>query len=221
MKAWPLLLAAALAACGRPAPAPVPPPGRAPALKAFTDLNRDPAQCRAALERTGIRPTILPGRAGPGGCGYGWAVSRQPAPPGNPRWLPDQPATSCAVAAALTLWERDVLQPAARRHLGEPVAAIRHFGGYGCRPISNRPGAQLSEHARANAIDIAGFRLVSGREINLLKDWNGNAAQRAFLREIRTGACRYFGTTLSPDYDAPHADHLHFDQAARTQPFCR
>ncbi|MDP1909506.1 MAG: extensin family protein, partial [Hyphomicrobium sp.] len=33
--------------------------------------------------------------------------------------------------------------------------------------------------------------------------------------DVRDGACRLFSTTLSPDYNAAHADHLHFDQASR------
>jgi hypothetical protein len=32
---------------------------------------------------------------------------------------------------------------------------------------------------------------------------------------VRDGACRLFATTLSPDYNAAHADHLHLDQANR------
>jgi hypothetical protein len=168
----------------------------------------------------GVRATFQPPKAGPGGCGYSWAVQRAAAPPGHPRWLAELPATSCAVAAALTHWERDVLQPAARRHFGETVAAIRHFGSYGCRPRNNRPGAPLSEHARANAIDIAGFQLASGRMVMVKDGWTGKAQERSFLREARTGACRGFGTVLSPDYDALHADHLHFDQMARATPFC-
>jgi hypothetical protein len=122
---------------------------------------------------------------------------------------------------ALTLWERDVLAPAARRHLGEPVTGIRHFGSYGCRTIGNRQGGRLSEHARANAIDIAGFQLASGRMVTVKADWAGAPRDRAFLRELRSGACTRFGTVLSPDADSAHADHLHFDQMQRPQPFCR
>ena len=217
-----LVLLATVAGCsGGPPPGPAPAPGQGPPPATFQALGQDPARCRAALERMGVRATILPAKAGPAGCGYPWAVQRACVPAGHPRWLGETPATSCAVAAALTGWERDVLQPAARRHLGAPVSAIRHFGSYGCRPINNRPGAQLSEHARANAIDIAAFQLASGRIVSVKEGWNGRAEERAFLREIRNGACRSFGTVLSPDYDAPHADHLHFDQAARATPFCR
>ena len=37
----------------------------------------------------------------------------------------------------------------------------------------------------------------------------------ALVLAARDAACEVFGTVLSPDYNAAHADHLHFDQAAR------
>jgi len=49
----------------------------------------------------------------------------------------------------------------------------------------------------------------------VLRDWKGSQPNAAFLRDVRDGACRLFSTTLSPDYNAAHADHLHLDQAMR------
>jgi hypothetical protein len=218
-----------VAACGAPqpprgfpGPGPVDPRQGASRLDRaqVAAVNRDPGFCRARLQAAGARHSITPGFQGPGACGYPWAVRREPDPRG-PRWLPDSPQTSCGVALAVHIWERDILIPAARRHLGEPVVAIRQMAAYGCRTIGGRPGGQLSEHARANAIDISGFRTASGREISLIRDWHGEPRTRAFLREVRDGACGLFGTVLSPDYDRAHADHFHFDQADRRTPFCR
>ncbi|RZL73462.1 MAG: extensin, partial [Sphingomonas sp.] len=47
------------------------------------------------------------------------------------------------------------------------------------------------------------------------RDWKGDDPKAAFLRDVRDGACQLFATTLSPDYNAAHADHLHLDQANR------
>ena len=53
----------------------------------------------------------------------------------------------------------------------------------------------------------------------ITKDWNGGTAEARFLRRIRDDACRIFGTTLSPDYNAVHYDHLHLE--ATDTRFCR
>ena len=123
--------------------------------------------------------------------------------------------TSCAVAAALALWERDVVQPAARRHFGERVVGIDHAGSFSCRRLYGRAEGRFSEHATADAIDIIGFRLADGRRVSVLRDWRRDRAEAAFLREVRDGACDLFATVLSPDYNAAHAAHFHFDQADR------
>jgi hypothetical protein len=46
----------------------------------------------------------------------------------------------------------------------------------------------------------------------VLKDWLRSDEKAAFLRELRTGACRFFDGVLSPDYNAAHRDHFHFDR---------
>lgn len=38
--------------------------------------------------------------------------------------------------------------------------------------------------------------------------------EQQFLRRIRDDACGLFGTVLSPEYNAAHRDHLHFDGAS-------
>lgn len=116
----------------------------------------------------------------------------------------------CSIALSLALWEARELQPAAEALFGEPVAEILHLGSYNCRKIAG--SSWWSQHATANAIDISGFRLKSGREISIEKDWDSkdeNAA--AFLRAARDGACSAFNAVLGPDYNAAHHDHFHVD----------
>ena len=134
---------------------------------------------------------------------------------------PDTPGTSCPVAVALTLWQRDALAPAAREIFGREVAGIEHLGAYSCRRMYGRSEGQWSEHATANAIDIAGFLLTDGTRISVLDDWKGNAARARFLRRVRDAACDDFATVLSPDYNSAHADHLHFDMTGRWRGVCR
>ena len=179
------------------------------ALNPVTDAklwlaDRDGPLCRAALARaTAFR--LMPGRADPPGCSRDHTVTISGLSEAKLR--PEE--MNCTIALRLYLLERHVIQPAARRHFNSGVATIAHFGSYSCRTIAG--SWRMSEHATANAIDLAGFRLGNGRLISLKKDWNGAADARDFLREVREGACRLFNTTLSPDYNNDHADHFHLD----------
>lgn len=182
-------------------------------------LSGDFPACRALLDAAGEDYAVLPPVTGAGSCGYDDGVRL--ASSAGFAYAP-RAEVSCAVAAGLFLWEKQIVEPAAIRHFGVPVRRIETFGSYACRPVRGGREGRLSEHARANAIDIAGFRLADGRRIGIASDWTGKGPEAAFLREVRDGACQVFGTTLSPDYNSLHRDHLHLDQAARGGwGFCR
>jgi hypothetical protein len=178
-------------------------------------LRDDAPRCRALMERAGIAFTALPPRRDGPQCGYTDAVRFGSGGSTQIRWRPADLGISCPVAAALAVWEWQVVQPAARRHLGTQVAAIDHFGSYSCRRLYGRDEGAWSEHAGANAIDVAGFVFADGRRVRVVADWTGDDAEARFLREVRDGACRLFATVLSPDYNEAHRDHLHLDQADR------
>jgi hypothetical protein len=183
-------------------------------LRKLVSLGDDPAQCRALLGAAGIADAAAPPKSEGEQCGYTDGMRLA----GSGRTTSFAPAglvTSCPVAAALALLERDVLQPAAARHLRTKVAMVEHAGSYSCRRLYGRAEGQFSEHATADAVDIVGFRLADGTRISVLRDWRDAGPKGAFLRDVRDGACPLFATTLSPDYNAVHADHLHLDQAAR------
>jgi hypothetical protein len=181
----------------------------------LVDLRDEPDRCRALLRRSGVAFAALPTREGGPHCGYADGVRFRTGGALSIAYRPANLGTSCPVSAALALWEWHVVQEAAVEHLGTQVAAIDHFGSYYCRRIYGRTEGNWSEHATANAIDIAGFRLADGRRITILRDWNDKGAKGRFLRAIRDGACDLFATVLSPEYNAAHRDHLHLDQAER------
>ncbi|MBL8790986.1 MAG: extensin family protein [Rhizobiales bacterium] len=164
----------------------------------------DPEGCAVALRRAGVDAHIRPDH-GAGACVISGGVNLARLSRAGMR--PEE--TRCVVAARLYLWERHVLQPAAIRIMGEPVSEILHFGSYSCRTIRGR--SSMSQHSTANAFDISGFRLASGKTISLKADWAGNDAAARFLRAARDGLCDWFNVTLSPDYNADHADHFHVD----------
>lgn len=178
-------------------------------------LRGDVERCRALLGRAGVEFNALPPRGNGGQCGYDDAVRFTGGGALSIDYRPADLGMSCPVAAALALWEWHVVQPAALRHFGSKVAAIDHFGSYSCRRIYGREDGAWSEHSTASAVDIAGFRLEDGTRISVLGDWEGSEEERAFLRDVRNGACDLFATVLSPDYNAAHSDHLHLDQADR------
>jgi hypothetical protein len=176
-------------------------------------LTGERAQCLALLERAGVAYSAMqPG--GSGQCVYDDAV-RLKAERGAVALSPAAVAPSCPVVAALKLWEWQVVQPAAQRIYGQPVASMRHFGSYSCRRMYGRSAGDFSEHATADAIDISAFVLADGRQVSVLNDWDGKARDAAFLRAVRDGACDLFPTVLSPDYNKAHRDHFHLDQAER------
>ena len=97
---------------------------------------------------------------------------------------------------------------------GAGVVGLEAFGAYSCRGVDNLPGAQLSEHAFGNAIDVSGFRLADGREISIVRDWKrAGSPESAFLREVHAGACQHFTTVLGPGADVFHYNHFHLDLA--------
>ncbi len=118
---------------------------------------------------------------------------------------------TCPMAAALYLWERDVLQPLAREHLDAEVRLVQHVGTYACRRVYGGRSGQPSEHATANAIDIIGFTLDDGREISVLKHWDADNERAAFLNALHARSCKVFRGVLGPEYNTQHADHFHLD----------
>jgi hypothetical protein len=177
-------------------------------------LTDDFPKCRQLLDQAGVRYLPLAPVVS-GQCGYVDGVRLTAGGARTIGFSPREVGTSCPVAAALAVWEWQVVQPAARRHFDSPVARIEHFGSYNCRRLYGRSTGDWSEHAAANALDVAGFVLADGRRVTVVGDWKGTGDRAAFLRDVRDGACGLFSTVLSPDYNTAHRDHLHLDQARR------
>jgi len=117
----------------------------------------------------------------------------------------------CQMLTGLAMWERHTLQPAAAELFGSQVVRIQHYGTYSCRNVNGAARGRRSEHAFANAVDVAGFVLDNGDVVSVLRDWGADTPKGAFLGRIHAGACRQFNTVLGPDYNRLHRDHFHFD----------
>ncbi len=126
---------------------------------------------------------------------------------------------TCPLAQTFAAWARFGVDRAARQIMGVGLLRIETMGSYNCRTVSGTE--RMSAHATASAIDIAAFVLTDGRRISVRTDWSdGDAQARAFLRAVHSSACKRFGTTLGPAYNAAHRDHFHLE-LGDGRPFCR
>jgi hypothetical protein len=190
----------------------------APAQEAFASLPekesaspRTPTDCDMQLAKVaGFRP--LGALIAPGECGAPDAVQLESVlMPGGAKVTIAPPATlRCAMAAVVAQWIRDDVAAAAVK-LGAPLREIENLGSYECRGRDRVRGATLSEHGRANALDVHAFKLANGMRI-VLAD---SRAPVEFRNAVRDSACARFATVLGPGSDTDHAEHVHLDLAPR------
>jgi hypothetical protein len=84
---------------------------------------------------------------------------------------------TCEMVAALGSWIKSDLQPLARKHLGAPVSSLNIMSSYSCRAAYGRVGGKLSEHGKANALDVGGFVTAKGETTAVLTDWGPTARE--------------------------------------------
>lgn len=176
-------------------------------------LSNNDELCQSVLSEADMRYRPLPDRRTGEGCGFDNAVLIE----ATSAQLPHPFSLSCRAAVSLASWERHVLQPAAQTYFGVGVRQIDHFGSYACRNVYGREGGRRSQHATADALDVAGFVLEDGQSLRIAQHWRpeGTPDTKAeFLRAVHQGACRFFSAVLGPDYNAAHRDHLHLDRGS-------
>jgi len=180
------------------------PVGLATGMK-FARAVADPGLCRVVLDQGGVRYVEEPDRDY-GACATENTIRLREG------LSPPAPVITCPVALGYAFWMRHAVQPAARAELGEPIVRVEHYGTYACRNVYGRESGRRSEHAFANAIDVAAFRTASGERISVARHFRRNDARGRFLRRVRDDACPWFRSVLSPDYNAAHRDHFHLDR---------
>jgi hypothetical protein len=203
-------------AAARSIPLPRPRPAELKALEAPNERGLKPAtvptacQLRLTPDRAVFKP--LGEISGPGECGGPDIVSLERIVARNrvPIAIAPPATLRCEAAEAIVTWVRDDLV-ARVAALGSELATIENFDSFDCRGRNRVAGAQLSEHGRANALDIRALRLK-----------NGHAAQptdvaipRDFRLAMKTSACARFTTVLGPGSDGYHEDHIHVDLMER------
>lgn len=171
------------------------------------ELAENSTACHDALDAANIRYTQIASVQTPQGCGFddGVVLSRNLIAHRDAEPL----QMTCALAARLYLWEREIVAPAAEKYLGSSLTGVEALGSYSCRRIAGME--RMSEHAFGKAADISAFRLADGRKVSVLKSYHSKGPEGAFLREIHDRACDLFDVTLGPNYNADHANHFHLD----------
>src|ERR1700736_2292562 len=171
-----------------------------------------PSACRLALtDEIAIAPSI-PDIHGAGGCGGEDLVRLEAVVLPDKRRVSVKPAAilRCAMASAIADWIRTDMAPLAAR-LGSVISDLDNFDSFECRGRNRVAGAQLSEHGRANALDVRAIKLANGQSISLI--------DRTVPREVRESvlhsACARFTTVLGPGSDWYHEDHIHLDLMER------
>jgi hypothetical protein len=194
----------------QPAAKQAPAPSDTPAEQAATPAP--PSACRLALtEEIAIAPSI-PDIHGPGGCGGEDLVRLEAVVLPDKRQVALKPPAilRCAMASEIAAWVRADIAPLTTS-LGSVISGLDNFDSFDCRGRNGVAGAPLSEHGRANALDVGGFRLANGQSISL--------TDRMVPREVRENvlhsACERFTTVLGPGADGYHEDHIHLDLMAR------
>jgi len=173
-------------------------------------VSLSPSSSCMVLARDAAKMNSIPADPLDGDGPCGWDVARLMYGTETVTLAPGEATLQCPLALGQYMWLREV-SAAAQTHLGSEVVKLHHAGSYSCRRQRGNGSGAWSEHAFANALDVTGFTLADGRVISVLKDWDGERERKRFLREVRDAGCKIFRVTLSPDYNAAHRDHFHFD----------
>jgi hypothetical protein len=170
-----------------------------------------PSACRLRLTAELAVAPSLPPTAGPGECGGPDLIRLEAVMlPEKGKVAFNPPAVlRCGMAETVVQWIREDVAPAVGA-LGSPLKAL-DIGSYECRNRNRAAGGKLSEHGRANALDLGKLKLANGQTIDLVNP----AAAKDLRASIRQSACTRFTTVLGPGADSSHENHVHLDLAER------
>ncbi len=169
-------------------------------------LSADGAACRAALARSQMKFSVMADRKIGADCGFTDVVRADATPIAfSPRSV-----ATCSLTAGLYWWQQRLNEIAAVE-LQSRVVRIDQLGTYACRNINAAAEGRRTQHATANAIDIAAFHLADGRVISVVKDYGQATPEGRFLDGAHDAACDLFNIVLGPRYNRLHANHFHLD----------
>jgi hypothetical protein len=171
-----------------------------------------PSACRLALTEAIAMALSIPDIHGAGGCGGEDLVRLEAVMLPDHHQVALKPAATlrCKMASAVADWVRTDIAPLAKS-LGGVMTDLDNFDSFECRGRNRVAGAQLSEHGRANALDIRSFKFADGRIVSL----TDRTVPRNVRETVLHSACARFSTVLGPGSDGYHEDHIHLDLMER------
>lgn len=129
---------------------------------------------------------------------------------------------TCDMVVGLDAWLKTDLQPLARKYLGSPIIKMEIMSSYSCRNAYGRTKTRLSEHGRANALDIRGFMTANAQPVDLLADWGPTqreiAAQVAAAKAAATKAEAERAAAIAASKQAPGTQPVVPQPATVAQP---
>ncbi len=195
----------------------IPLPRQRPVTAAATvapDLSETspPSACRLRLSPDLAIAPSLPPITGPGECEAPDVVLLEAVV------LPDRSRVAitpaailrCTMAEAVAGWVRDEAAPRALV-LGASLKSVENLTSFDCRGRNGVVGAKLSEHGKANALDIHSLTLANGKTMVLTDP----RVSGDFREGLRKSTCERFTTVLGPGSDGFHEDHVHVDMLQR------
>jgi hypothetical protein len=145
------------------------------------EITEAQALCKVILQKidavTIPEPAFRQGECGAPAPVRLLSIGRQPEVSLSP-----PPVLTCGMVGALHTWLTKDLQPLARKTLGTDVIKIESMSDYSCRNAYGRTKTKLSEHGRANALDIRGFVTARGETAVVLTGW-GETKRDIAMRE--------------------------------------
>jgi hypothetical protein len=214
----------------RPRPAVTPPPALPPPWAPRTDwsephsfreaagpdfkseeVTSELSACRLRLEKFAV-VEAMPRLIGPGACGGDDVVRLDAVLLAGGKRIEIKPAPylGCPMAEQLALFVRDDAAPQVAA-TGAELRSLETYDDFSCRGRNRKLTGKISEHGKANAVDVRGLTFTDGR-FAMLTDITVSEVLRA---DIRKSACARFTTVLGPGSDGYHEEHIHLDFAQR------
>lgn len=193
--------------------APQPPLGpTAPDIALPNVPHDEDADCRALSDEGVAEADRIPPIDGPGVCGGGPLVLLKSVKRVDGGEVRIHPAATlrCAMARELAAFVREDVAGAAQASELR-LKQVDIAGSFQCRGRNGAADGKMSEHGRANAVDLSGFGFADGKSLGVFAP----ELPKAMTDRLKAAACGRFSTVLGPGSDGHHETHLHLDLQPR------